>query len=89
MAINSFPSQWIDPDGAPVGISALPVEVFVEDTWLVVRNTYQPKDSRQESTGIGQQNLRKRLSYLSLNEPIFLQEGEFYVAKIPLLKDKS
>lgn len=67
----------------------LKVEVFVEGKWLYVRNNFQPKDARQESTGIGQENLKKRLSYLSLEEPEFLQEGEFYIAKIPLLEDKS
>lgn len=66
----------------------LKVEVFIENGWLVVRNNFQPKDSKKESTGIGQQNLKKRLSYLAQEEPVFEQQGEFYVAKIPLLKDK-
>lgn len=67
----------------------LKVEVFVENSWLVVRNNYQPKDSRKESTGIGQANLRKRLSYLGLDEPVFMQEGDYYVAKIPLMKENT
>jgi len=67
----------------------LKVEVFLEDSWLIVRNNFQPKDSKRDSTGIGQENLKKRLSYLALDEPVFKQEGDFYIAKIPLLKDKS
>lgn len=66
----------------------LKVEVYVADQWLHVRNNFQPKDARIDSTGIGQANLKKRLSYLSLDEPVFMQDGEFYIAKIPLLKDK-
>ena len=67
----------------------LKVEVFIEGEWLIVKNNYQPKDARQESTGIGQDNLKKRLSYLSLSSPEFYLEGEFYIAKIPLLLGKS
>ncbi|MEQ8471879.1 MAG: histidine kinase [Marinoscillum sp.] len=67
----------------------LQVEVYVQDDWLYVKNNFQPKKSRQDSTGIGQKNLLKRLSYLSLPDPEFYQEEDFYVSKIPLLKDKS
>lgn len=66
----------------------LTIEIMTEDSWLIVRNNYQPKGS-VESTGIGQENLKKRLSYLSLREPEFFQDEKFYVSKIPLLKDKS
>jgi hypothetical protein len=31
MAINSFPSQWIVPDGVSVGFGSAPVSVVVED----------------------------------------------------------
>ncbi|MEQ9306324.1 MAG: histidine kinase, partial [Marinoscillum sp.] len=67
----------------------LQVDVFVEDDWLYVRNNFQPKNSRHDSTGIGQKNLLKRLSYLSLPDPEFYRDGDFYVSKIPLLKDKA
>lgn len=64
------------------------IEVYTEENWLVVKNNFQPKAS-VISTGMGQKNLKKRLSYLSLREPEFYQENNFYVSKIPLLKDKS
>ncbi|WP_258101180.1 histidine kinase [Marinoscillum pacificum] len=67
----------------------LTVSVFVEDGWLIVKNKYQPKESKRDSTGIGQKNLLARMSYLSLPAPEFYLEGEFYISKIPLLKDKS
>lgn len=66
----------------------LNVEVYVKDRWLHVRNNFQPKYSQRDSTGIGQENLRKRLSYLSLDAPEFFQEGDFYVSRIPLFRDK-
>ncbi len=67
----------------------LTVSVYVEDGWLIVKNKYQPKESKRDSTGIGQKNLLARMSYLSLPAPEFYLEGEFYISKIPLLKDKS
>ncbi len=67
----------------------LEVLVFVQDGWLYVKNNYQPKESKRDSTGIGQKNLLARMSYLSLPAPEFYMEREFYVSKIPLLKDKS
>lgn len=66
----------------------LHVEVFVKDRWLHVKNNFQPKEARRDSTGIGQENLKKRLSYLSLEEPEFFQDGDFYVSRIPLFRDK-
>ena len=66
----------------------LNIEVYTEENWLVVKNNYQPKASAI-STGMGQKNLKKRLSYLSLREPEFYQDDKFYVSKIPLLKDKN
>lgn len=62
----------------------LTIELWVEDGWFVVRNTYQP---RQEvhSTGIGQENLRQRYRYLGAPEPRFGVEGGHYLARVPLL----
>ena len=67
----------------------LNVSVYIENEWLVVKNNFQPKDSKRDSTGVGQKNLEARMSYLALPAPEFYVEGEFYVSKIPLLKDKS
>lgn len=67
----------------------LTVDVYVEEDWLIVRNNYQPKDARHESTGVGQENLKKRLSYLTKKEPEFYLNGDFYIAKVPLFEDKS
>lgn len=67
----------------------LNVSVYIENEWLVVKNNFQPKDSKRDSTGVGQKNLEARMSYLSLPAPEFYVEGDFYVSKIPLLKDKS
>ncbi|MFT4834076.1 MAG: LytS/YehU family sensor histidine kinase [Marinoscillum sp.] len=61
------------------------IEVFAIDDYLHVRNNYQPKLASQNSTGIGQANLKKRLSLLMDRKPEFLQEGNYYEVKIPLI----
>ena len=67
----------------------LRIEMYVEKKWLVVRNNFQPKLSKKESTGVGQKNLFKRLSYLSGEEPQFYDDGNFYYSKIPLFKENN
>lgn len=66
----------------------LNIHMYLEDDWLVVRNNFQEKNSN-DSTGIGQENLKKRLTYLALRSPEFFSDGKFYYSKIPLLADKS
>ncbi len=64
---------------------ALTVELWTEDGWFVVRNSYQPRQDRVDSTGIGLENLRQRYRYLEVPEPRFGVEGSYYVARVPLL----
>jgi len=66
----------------------LNIEVYLEKDWLVVKNNFQLRPD-VESTGIGQQNLIKRYSLFTLKLPEFQKEGDFYIAKIPLLEIKS
>ena len=65
--------------------SPLLIEMCTEDDWLLVRNNFQPKDPKK-STGIGQDNLKKRFSYLSLRSPEFYTDDDYYVSKVPLLR---
>ncbi len=64
----------------------LDVILTIEDGYFVVKNTYQPKLKPMPSTRVGQENLRERLKYLTDKEPAFNVEGNFYVAKIPILE---
>lgn len=68
-----------------------PLEIFlyIEDDYLVVKNSFQHKLIPEVSTRIGQQNLKERLRYLTYKEPEFYQEGAFYYSRIPILDPKD
>ena len=65
----------------------LMVSVYTEGDWLVVKNSFQPKNT-VDSTGMGQDNLLKRYAHVTDRIPEFYIEDEFYYSKIPLLINK-
>ena len=64
----------------------LTIEMYTEDAqYFVVKNNFQPRQESVASTGIGIQNLKARYQFLSEFQPSFSREGDFYLAKVPLL----
>jgi LytS/YehU family sensor histidine kinase len=63
----------------------LRIDIYDENDNLVVKNNYQPREEKQESHGIGLQNLKERYSYLSKQEPVFTRKDKAYYASLPLL----
>ena len=63
----------------------LRVSITREGDWLLVANPIQPRPDREESTGIGLQNITNRYRLLT-DRPVWVgeQDGEFAV-KLPLL----
>lgn len=64
----------------------LKIDIFSEETTLIVRNNIQPKISAVASTGLGLKNLVKRYGLISKFEPVFFVETGYYVAKLPLIE---
>ena len=65
----------------------LSIEVFQEgNDYIVVKNVIQLKNSIGESTGVGLENIRSRYKFLSDKEVIVLEEGGFFMVKIPIIK---
>lgn len=64
----------------------LKIDIFSEETSLIVRNNIQPKISAVASTGLGLKNLVKRYGLISKFEPVFFVETGYYVAKLPLIE---
>jgi sensor histidine kinase YesM len=65
----------------------LSIEVFQEgNEYIVVKNLIQLKNSVGESTGVGLENIRSRYKFLSDKAVIVLQEGGFFMVKIPIIK---
>lgn len=67
----------------------LRIELFVEAGQFVVRNNLQPRKRVVPSTGLGLKNLRDRIELLSGASPTFGPEGEYFVARVPLLAPQS
>jgi LytS/YehU family sensor histidine kinase len=66
-------------------VHPLRIEIYDENDRLIVKNNYQPRQEKQESLGIGLQNLKERYGYLSENEPVFIRKDKEYIASLPLL----
>ena len=67
----------------------LTIELFTEGReYFVVRNNFQARTEKIDSTGIGLQNLRGRYALLGDQEPEFGQIGAHYVARVPLLTER-
>ncbi len=62
------------------------IEIRTLEGYLVIANSYQPRNSKEESTGFGIDHLKLRYSYISEKKPVFQIEDGQYIAKIPLIK---
>lgn len=68
-----------------------PLSIQIEDAndYLTVENNLNRKKQHEESTGIGLENIKARLSFFS-TEPLEISETEaYYRVKVPLLKSKA
>ncbi len=63
----------------------LSIELFSEGEFLIMRNNYQKREDRVDSTGIGLRNLRDRYRFLSHRQPRFDLVEDHYIARVPLL----
>jgi LytS/YehU family sensor histidine kinase len=64
----------------------LNIEIYNEDSFLLVKNNIQPKISLNKSTGLGLKNLIKRYALICELKPKFFVENQYYIAKLPLIK---
>ena len=65
--------------------SPLKIEIFTKDDCLMVKNNLQIRTDSVQSHGVGLRNLRKRLELLGIHKASFEQEGDYFVACVPLL----
>ena len=66
----------------------LKIKIFNNNDSLIVRNNLQPKDSINESTKTGLNNLTERYKHISEKAPEFYVKDNEYVAEIPLLEEE-
>lgn len=64
------------------------IELYTEEEFLMVKNNLQPKISSGNSMGLGIKNLTKRYSLITDIKPKFAVETNYYIAKLPLIKEE-
>lgn len=64
-----------------------PLRIFIykEEDRIIVKNNKQLPKKREDSTGFGLDNIKKRLSFLSDEELIIESNESEYIAKLPIL----
>ncbi len=65
----------------------LKIDIFTEENYLVIKNSYQKKATFEKSTGIGLQNITQRYSLVSTLSIDIQQTENYYIVKIPLISD--
>lgn len=65
--------------------SPLVIEIYEENTWLIIRNNLQPTISEAEGTGLGLTNLNERYKLQTYHEIEIHQTKEYFIVKLPLL----
>jgi hypothetical protein len=64
----------------------LRISIYKNDQYIVVNNELRKKESMDEGTGIGLENIRMRYKYLT-DQPVTIEESEKeFVVKIPILE---
>lgn len=64
----------------------LKIQVYNEGDYLFIKNKIQLRSEQYQSTKIGHKNLVERFGLMDLTKPEFLIDGEYYIAKVPLLR---
>lgn len=67
----------------------LQIDIFKEDNYLVVQNSFQKKQTFEKSTGIGLQNIIQRYNLVSNLEINIQQTEKHYIVKLPLISGES
>ena len=67
----------------------LQIDIFKEDNYLVVQNSFQKKQTFEKSTGIGLQNIIQRYNLVSNLEINIQQTEKYYTVKLPLISGES
>lgn len=63
------------------------IKLYSEDEYIIIENNFQPKNTPQESTGIGIENIRERYRHFAEKELIILQNDINFTVKLPIVNE--
>ncbi|MEM6526246.1 MAG: histidine kinase [Bacteroidota bacterium] len=69
--------------------SPLAINVFSNGKYLIVENSIQLKEVKEESTNIGLNNIRDRYNYLCGDDAIVVNANGKFTVKIPIIETES
>lgn len=64
----------------------LEIDVYIENQYLIVRNTLQPKHQATSSTQVGLQNIRNRYAFFTKEQVIIQDEDGYFQVSLPLIR---
>lgn len=70
-------------------LQPLNIDVFLEDDFIVVRNSLQKKATLEPTNGIGLENIVQRYQLISNNNVEILQSKLHYLVKLPLISNEA
>lgn len=65
--------------------NTLNIDIYNKENMIYIRNNIKAKLSKSFSSGVGQENLKKRYALISKDIPEFKIETDHYIVKLPLL----
>lgn len=63
----------------------LKISFDADEDWLIIRNSFQPKISKEKGAGLGLVNIRKRYSLYTRKQVTSVIENDEFIVTIPLL----
>lgn len=67
------------------GDRPLHIDIYNDDEYLIVSNSYQPRKTIETSTGIGQMNIINRYKLITQKHVLIQMSGNVYSVKLPLV----
>lgn len=64
----------------------LKISIYLEDTYIVVKNNLQRKATQLQSTGTGLRNLSERIRLITGRELIVEETEDYFTVKLPLMR---
>lgn len=66
-------------------LKPLQIEIFSQDDMLIMQNNINIKMEKEESEGVGLQNIKNRYKLLTSKEIVQEEENELFIVKLPLI----
>ncbi|WP_413533437.1 histidine kinase [Empedobacter brevis] len=67
----------------------LKIKIYKKDNFLIIENSFQPKETIKDSTGIGLKNIINRYQLISNREVNIKKSEEFFRVELPILTQKN